>query len=101
MSDSIEQDDQKLKGMLMKQHPDSPPVYENNDSSIEKDDIKIDELLTLQSISEPVPEPNSIEEKYEEELVFEQIAELINHRLSAKKDTEQIIEELEDDNYDK
>jgi hypothetical protein len=93
MNDSIENDDQKLKGLFIKQYPDGPPIRESDDS-IENDDIKLDELLTLQSISEPMPEPSSIEEKYEEELVFEQIAELIQHRLATKE--EPIIEENED-----
>ena len=94
MSDSIEQDDQKLKGMLIQQHPDGPPIIQSDDS-IETDDIKLDELLTLQSISEPLPEPPSIEEKYEEEIIFEQVAKLINSRL-AKKDVEQAIEEMKE-----
>ena len=91
MSDSIEQDDQKLKGMLIQQHPEGPPIHQSDDS-IENDDIKLDELLTLQSISEPLPVPPSIEEKYEEELIFEQVAELINSRL-ALKDIERMKEE--------
>jgi hypothetical protein len=96
-SESIEQDDQRFCEMMVKQHPDGPPIYQGDDS-IEKDDVKLDELLTLQSISEPLPEPSSIEEKYEEELVFEQIAELINDRLAAKEDVEQVIEEMEEEN---
>ena len=96
MSDSIEQDDQKLKGMLIQQHPDGPPIIQSDDS-IETDDIKLDELLTLQSISEPLPEPPSIEEKYEEEIIFEQVAKLINSRLAAKEDVEQVIEEMEEE----
>ena len=98
MSDSIEQDDQKLKGMLIQQHPDGPPIIQSDDS-IETDDIKLDELLTLQSISEPLPEPPSIEEKYEEEIIFEQVAKLINSRL-AKKDVEQAIEEMKENEGD-
>lgn len=96
MNNSIEQDDQALKGMLMKQHPEGPPVCKSDDS-IENDDIKLDELLVLQSLSEEIPESSSIEEKYEEELIFEQVAELINSRLAAKEDVEQIIEEMEEE----
>jgi hypothetical protein len=96
MSDPIEQDDQTLKGMLMKQHPEGPPVCKS-DNSIENDDIKLDELLVLQSLSEEILEPSSIEEKYEEELIFEQVAELINSRLAAKENAEQIIEEMEEE----
>ena len=83
MNNPTEKDDIHLKELFVKQHPHGPPVYEG-DNSIEKDDVKIDELLTLQSISEPIPEHDSIEEKYEEELVFKQVAELISRRMGIK-----------------
>jgi len=89
--ESIRQDDQKFCEMQAKQHPDGPPVCESNDT-IEKDDLKLDDLMVLQSLSEPPPEYSSIEEKYEEEIVFEQIAGLINQRLAETDDFKRKLE---------
>ena len=96
MNNPIEKEDKKFREMMTKQKYDEPLLVPDDDE-INNDDIKLDELLTLQSISEPIPEPSSIEEKYEEELIFEQVAELINSRLAAKENAEQIIEEMEEE----
>lgn len=84
MNDPIEQDDQKLKGMFMKQHPYGPPDCKSNDV-IENDDTRLDDLLILQSIGEDNnPNYKSIEQKYEEEIAFKEITDLINSRLKDK-----------------
>jgi hypothetical protein len=83
MNDIIKQDDEKLCEMIVKQYPDGYPIFET-DNAIENDDLKIEELLDLQSVSELPPEPSSIEDKYEEELLFKQIAEDIVRRLNEE-----------------
>ena len=45
--------------------------------SIEKDDEKMDELMFLQTVSEGEPKYSSIEEKYEDEILFEKIASIM------------------------
>ena len=50
---------------------------------IEQDDLRFEELLDLQSMTVPEPEPSSVEEKYEEELTFQKIAESIISRLGT------------------
>ena len=88
MSNTIEKDDSKLIDMLEKQQPNGPIIpygHKEEDGQIENDDIKFEELLSLQSMSEPAPEHASIEEKYEEELVFEQIADIVNRRLAESR----------------
>ena len=66
-------------------------------SKIEQDDLKMDRLLELQSMTETPPTPLSIEKKYEEELFFQQMASSIIKQLEdgsmEDEDGEEIFEE--------
>jgi len=88
MNDPIEQDDQILKGMLMKQYPDGPPIYKSVDA-IENDDTRLDDLLILQSIEEDSSDNKSIEQKYEEEIAFKQITDLISKRFEDDRESQE------------
>lgn len=53
------------------------------DNQIEKDDEKLDELLMLQSLSEKdEPVYDSLEEKYEEKIIMDQVSEIVARQLS-------------------
>lgn len=82
MSDSIQNDDVKFRELVSKQHNtfdsfvDSIPKTED---VIEQDDNKIDDLLILQSLSEDDEvKYDSIEEKYEEHILIDEINRSIN-----------------------
>ena len=88
MPDQIDKDDEKFNQMITKQHPTADAFFKaervaEGQDSIEQDDEKIDELLMLQSMSE-TDEPiyDSIEEKYEEQIVMKEISEMVANHLS-------------------
>lgn len=78
MANSIEKDDEKFNNLLVKQYPtldefvDSVKEQNPIKDVIESDDEKMDEMLLLESLSEDgQPEYNSIEEKYEVEIILQ------------------------------
>jgi len=60
-------------------------------NSIEKDDERMEELLILQSFIEAEPTHDSIEEKYEEQIIMDEISEMIGRQLA--KLNEEVIDE--------
>lgn len=101
MNDVIEKDDSKIDKLLDLQETYTELAPEPEPSSvIEKDDLKLDDLLDLQSMAIAEPEPSSIEEKYEEELAFQQIAESIISRLSSQNPIVEYEEDEEEDYED-
>jgi hypothetical protein len=81
MNDSIEKDDIHLKELFVKQHPDGPPQVSN-------DDTKMEDLLILQSLTEDDPNYKTIEQKYEEEIAFKQVTDLISKRFASNRENE-------------
>lgn len=88
MPDQIDKDDEKFNQMITKQYPTVDSFFKaervaEGQDPIEQDDEKIDELLMLQSMSE-TDEPiyDSIEEKYEEQIVMKEISEMVANHLS-------------------
>ena len=57
-------------------------------NSIEKDDEKMDEMLILQSLTETEPTHDSIEEKYKEQILMDEISEMIGRQLAELNKTE-------------
>jgi len=57
-------------------------------NSIEKDDEKMEEMLILQSLIDTVPDYDSIEEKYEEQILMDEISEMIGRQLAELNKTE-------------
>jgi hypothetical protein len=60
-------------------------------NSIEEDDEKMDEMLILQSLTETEIAYDSIEEKYEEQILMDEISEMIGRQLT--KLNEEVIDE--------
>lgn len=88
MPDQIEKDDEKFNQMIVKQHPTADSFFKSErvaegQDAIEQDDEKIDEMLMLQSMSESEePAYSSIEEKYEEQLIMDQVSEIVGRQLA-------------------
>ena len=88
MPDQIEKDDEKFNQMIVKQHPTADSFFKaereaEGQDPIEQDDEKIDEMLMLQSMSESdEPVYSSLEEKYEEQLIMDEVSEIVNRQLS-------------------
>ena len=61
---------------------------------IQKDDEKMDELIFLQTVSEGDPKYSSIEEKYEDELLFQEIERIVNKN---RKDVPEFFDDEEDE----
>lgn len=70
-------------GISRVRFPNSAPIYMAD--PIESDDEKMEELLTLQSMTEVPEEPSSLEEKYEEQLIMEQVLEIVDKQLSQRQ----------------
>jgi hypothetical protein len=84
MPDQIDKDDEKFNQMIVKQHPTADSFFKTQSKdkdAIEKDDEKMDELLTFQSMTEDVVEYGSIEEKYEEHLMMDEITKIIERQM--------------------
>jgi hypothetical protein len=88
MADQIEKDDEKFNRMIVKQHPTADSFFRaeraaEGQDPIEKDDEKLDDMLMLQSLSESEePVYSSLEEKYEEQLIMDQVSEIVGRQLS-------------------
>jgi len=75
MNDSLKKDDEKFRDLIAKQHPTFKSFADSRESEedvIENDDDKMDNLLCLQSLNGEELKYNSIEEKYEDELLIEE-----------------------------
>ena len=87
MPDQIEKDDEKFNRMIVKQHPTADSFFRaereaEGQDPIEQDDEKFEEMSMLQSESElEVPAYDSIEEKYEERLIMDQVSEIVSRQL--------------------
>jgi hypothetical protein len=103
MNDPLKKDDDKFNDLIVKQHStvdgflDSVSPKKNN---IEKDDEKFEKLSMSQEISSTReihnPEYNSIEEKYEVELLSEQFFKKIDEKLNeADVDIFDLLDEFE------
>lgn len=77
MSDSIKNDDKKFNDLITKQNSTYDSFIESNKelTDIEKDDEKLDRLFEIQT--EEVTEHDSLEEKYETEILIQEITKLL------------------------
>ncbi len=92
MSDSIQKDDDKFNELIAKERSTTESyhdsVQETSEDNIENDDKKLDELFGLQeSIDTPI-EYNSIEEKYEQEIVIHQVTKLLDKAYQQRRDSD-------------
>jgi len=82
MSDPIKEDDAKFQELLVKQFPTLHEFVESlpkSEDVIENDDIKMDDLLLLQSIANDGEiEYDSIEDKYEDEIAIAEVSKKLN-----------------------
>ena len=76
MTNSIEQDDKRMDELLMLQD-DDPPRLEGYDA----EDEKMDTLLTLQSMTQYEPDNLSMEEKYEEQILMDEVMGMVNNSI--------------------
>ena len=81
MSDFVEKDDKKFNELFVKQHPSCPHL--EPETLLEKEDDKMEDLMFLQEVSQE-EEPKSIEEKYEEQFVLDEISELIDKAMKEQ-----------------
>lgn len=89
MPDQIEKDDEKFNQMIVKQHPTADSFFraeravEGRDP-IEQDDEKIEDLMMLQSLSSDDENPvyASLEEKYEEKIIMDEVSEIVARQLA-------------------
>lgn len=51
------------------------------ENAIEKDDEKMEELLVLQSMTDEEPKYDSVEEKYEDEIMMDQVINMVNEKI--------------------
>lgn len=95
MSDSVKNDDKKFNELFVKQHPTCP--HTEPDDLIDKDDNKMEDLMFLQDLSQE-EKPQSIEEKYEEQFVLDEISELIDKAMKEHgfKEVSEFFPEKED-----
>ena len=88
MPDQIEKDDEKFNRMIVKQHPTADSFFSAERKSkgqdkIEEDDERMEELLMLQSLTETdEPVYDSLEEKYEEKIIMDEVSEIVARQLS-------------------
>jgi len=93
MSDSIQKDDEKFNDLVTKQPLAFEPFAEYlspKDDCIDVDDDKLEKLLYLQDITQGPVEDSSLEEKYEEEIMINEVIKMLD------KDIETRIEQGED-----
>jgi hypothetical protein len=88
MSDSISKDDKKFEGLFQKQSSDNDWPELKPEGKIEEDDSKLDHLLFLQDIAQGQPEHASIEEKYEEEILINQVTKMLDGEINKQIDEE-------------
>lgn len=89
MSDSIQKDDEKFDELITKQHSTFESFTESKRSkeeSIENDDAKLDEMLSLQESTETAPDPISIEQKYEEEILIHEVTKLLDNEFRRRRE---------------
>ncbi len=90
MSDSIKKDDEKFNDLITKQHPTFESFTESLSSTndnIEDDDAKLENLAYLQDITQGPPEHASIEEKYEEEILIDQVTKMLDNDFRRRKES--------------
>ena len=81
MSNSIENDDKKFNDLITKQHPTFESFTESveqSDDVIENDDAKLENLAYLQDITQGPREHDSLEEKYEEEIMINEVTKMLD-----------------------
>jgi len=81
MSDSIENDDKKFYDLITKQHPTFESYAESlpsKNDSIDDDDAKLENLAYLQDITQGPREHDSLEEKYEEEIMINEVTKMLD-----------------------
>ena len=91
MNDSIEKDDEKFNDLITKQHPTLESFTESLkpvEDSIENDDNKMDDLLYLQSLSEEISEHATLEEKYEEEILIDQVTKMFDNDFRKRREAD-------------
>ena len=81
MSDFVEKSDKKFNELFVKQHPTCP--HTESDNLIDRDDDKMEDLMFLQEVSQE-EESKSIEEKYEEQFVLDEISAMIDKAMKAQ-----------------
>ena len=84
MNNSIEKDDEKFRNLISKQRSTSESFVDSlrsDEDVIENDDNTMDDLLFYQSLSEDEPKHASIEEKYEEEIMIQEVTKIIEKNL--------------------
>jgi len=82
MSDSIQKDDEKFNDLITKQHPTFESFAESlpsKNDSIDDDDAKLENLAYLQDITQGPPEHASLEEKYEEEIMINEVTKMLDN----------------------
>lgn len=96
MNDSVQKDDEKFDKLYNKQR------YEDRnhldpETLLEKENDKMEDLMFLQEVSQK-EEPKSIEEKYEEQFVLDEISELIDKAMKKHgyKEVSEFFPEIED-----
>jgi len=87
MSNSIENDDKKFNDLITKQHPTFESFTESveqSDDVIENDDAKLENLTYLQDITQGPPEHASLEEKYEEEIMINEVVKMLDKDFKSR-----------------
>jgi len=82
MSDSIQKDDEKFNDLITKQHPTYESFAESlpsTNDNIENDDAKLETLVYLQDITQGPREHDSLEEKYEEEIMINEVTKMLDN----------------------
>jgi hypothetical protein len=82
MSDSIQKDDEKFNDLITKQHPTFESFAESlpsKNDSIDDDDAKLETLAYLQDITQGPREHDSLEEKYEEEIMINEVTKMLDN----------------------
>ena len=90
MSDSIKKDDEKFNDLITKQHPTLESFAEHmasKDNGIESDDAKLENLAYLQDITQGPTEHASIEEKYEEEILIDQVTKMLDNDFRRRRES--------------
>ena len=75
----IEKDDKKFNDLSKKGHSvgSIKPFVDNR---LKNDDEKMEDLLILQDLTETEPVYDSIEEKYEEEILIDSVTKMLNRK---------------------
>ena len=88
MANFLEKEDEKFREMMTKQNYDEPLLVPEDDK-ISNDDMRMDDLLVLQSMNEETPVQKTLEQKYEEEIAFKQVTDLIRKHFSDKRESQE------------